>query len=53
MARHAAQGGYLILSGLLLEQAEDVTAAYFAAGFERVHASEHGEWAALTLRYLG
>lgn len=53
MARHAAQGGYLILSGLLLEQAEDVTAAYLAAGFERVYASEHGEWAALTLRYLG
>src|SRR6056300_1061552 len=49
MARHAAQGGYLILSGLLLEQAEDVTAAYLAAGFQRVHASEHGEWAALTL----
>lgn len=53
MARHAAQGGYLILSGLLLEQAEDVTAAYLAAGFERVYASEHGEWAALTLRYMG
>ncbi len=53
MARHAAQGGYLILSGLLLEQAEDVTAAYLAAGFERVYAAEHGEWAALTLRYLG
>jgi ribosomal protein L11 methyltransferase len=40
-------GGHLVLSGLLTEQAEEVAAAYVAAGFARVRRLDEGEWAAL------
>lgn len=49
MARHVAPGGYAILSGLLVEQAEDVLAAYTAQGFVLHHREDLGEWSALTL----
>ncbi|NUB46134.1 50S ribosomal protein L11 methyltransferase [Fertoebacter nigrum] len=50
MARHVALGGIAILSGLLVVQAEAITAAYAAVGFTLDHREDLGEWAALTLR---
>ena len=52
MARNCAKGGLVILSGLLVVQAEAVTAAYVAAGFEPVSREDLGEWSALVLRRL-
>jgi ribosomal protein L11 methyltransferase len=49
MAAHAATGGYVILSGLLVEQAEDVLAAYDAHGFACETREDIGEWSCLTL----
>ncbi|WP_209424900.1 50S ribosomal protein L11 methyltransferase [Pararhodobacter sp. SW119] len=49
IARHTAPGGRAILSGLLTEQAEDVLAAYVAAGYTQERREEIGDWAALTL----
>ena len=50
VAAHAASGGYVILSGLLVEQAEDVTAAYVANGLALAHREDIGEWSTLTLQ---
>lgn len=50
MAAHVAVGGHAILSGLLTPQAEVVTAAYVAVGFELVDRREIGDWTTLTLR---
>ncbi|WP_028028636.1 50S ribosomal protein L11 methyltransferase [Gemmobacter nectariphilus] len=50
MAAHAAPGGHLILSGLLVVQAEDVLAAYVKAGFTLVDREDIGEWSTLVLR---
>lgn len=50
MAAHAAAGGHIILSGLLIPQAEAVIAAYQQAGFTLVGRREIGDWATLTLR---
>jgi ribosomal protein L11 methyltransferase len=50
MARHTAPQGVVILSGLLVVQAEAVTAAYVAAGFTPVSRDDLGEWSALVLR---
>ena len=44
------QVGYVILSGLLVEQAEDVTAAYVANGLALAHREDIGEWSTLTLQ---
>lgn len=49
MASHVAAGGRVILSGLLVEQAEAVLAAYEAQGFALEHREDLGEWSALTL----
>jgi len=49
MARHTAPGGYAILSGLLVTQADDVLAAYLAQGFTLHHREDIGEWCTLTL----
>ncbi len=50
MARVTLGGGYAILSGLLVEQADKVLAAYEAEGFV-LHAREDiGEWSTLTLQ---
>lgn len=49
MARHVAPGGLAILSGLLVIQAEAVTAAYLAAGFTLKSRDDIGEWATLVL----
>lgn len=50
MAAHLAKDGLIILSGLLVVQAEAVTAAYVAAGFEPKTRDDIGEWSTLVLR---
>jgi ribosomal protein L11 methyltransferase len=50
MAAHVAPAGLVILSGLLVVQAEAVTAAYVAAGFDPVTRDDIGEWSTLVLR---
>lgn len=52
MARVITPGGKAILSGLLIEQEADVTAAYTAAGFALEDSLHRGEWAALTFNRL-
>jgi ribosomal protein L11 methyltransferase len=49
MAAHVAPGGRVILSGLLVTQAEAVIAAYAAQGFDVETREDLGEWSALTL----
>jgi ribosomal protein L11 methyltransferase len=50
MAENCVTGGLVILSGLLVVQAETITAAYVAAGFTPVSREDLGEWSALVLR---
>ena len=50
MAAHTAPGSLVILSGLLVAQAESVTAAYVAAGFATQDRDDIGEWSTLILR---
>ena len=50
MAGHVAPEGHAILSGILVEQADDVIAQYGALGFALVANDTLGEWATLTLR---
>lgn len=50
MAAHVAKEGLAILSGLLVVQAEAVTAAYVAAGFALEGREDIGEWSTLVLR---
>jgi ribosomal protein L11 methyltransferase len=49
MAAHAASGGRLILSGLLVGQAEAVTVSYLDQGFALESREDLGEWSALVL----
>lgn len=50
LVRHAAPGGLLVLSGLLETQADDVAAAYQAAGLGQPERRVSGEWASLSWR---
>jgi ribosomal protein L11 methyltransferase len=50
MAAHVAQGGHVILSGILNPQADDVAAAYHAVGFAARARDEIGDWTTLTLQ---
>jgi ribosomal protein L11 methyltransferase len=50
MAAHLAKDGLIILSGLLVVQAESITEAYVANGFTPVSREDLGEWSALVLR---
>jgi len=50
MAAHVASGGLIILSGLLVVQADSITEAYVAAGFTPQAREDLGEWSALVLR---
>ena len=50
MAAHVGRGGLCILSGLLVVQAEAVTAAYVAAGFALEAREDIGEWSTLVLK---
>lgn len=49
MAARIAPGGVAILSGLLIDQADDVLTAYRAQGFTQAARRDLGEWATLTL----
>ena len=49
MAAHVTQGGKLILSGILNEQADDVIAVYQQNGFNVVRRSVIVEWTTLVL----
>jgi ribosomal protein L11 methyltransferase len=50
MAANTAPGGRAILSGLLTEQAEAVTAAHVAQGFVPEAREDIGDWSTLVLR---
>ncbi|SIN82157.1 50S ribosomal protein L11 methyltransferase [Vannielia litorea] len=50
IASALAPGGYAILSGLLNDQAPDVTAAYVAEGLTVASADTIGDWTTLCLR---
>lgn len=50
MAANVAKGGRIILSGLLVVQAEAVTAAYVDKGFTLINREDIGEWSSLILR---
>ncbi|MCZ8333713.1 MAG: 50S ribosomal protein L11 methyltransferase [Rhodobacteraceae bacterium] len=50
MAAHVGVGGIAILSGLLVVQAEAVTAAYVAEGFALEAREDIGEWSTLVLK---
>lgn len=50
VAAHLAPGGLAILSGLLVVQAEAVTAAYVEAGHELAGREDIGEWSTLVMR---
>ncbi|WP_114967213.1 50S ribosomal protein L11 methyltransferase [Alkalilacustris brevis] len=49
MGAHVAPDGQAILSGLLTTQADDVIAAYAAAGFDVAEREDIGDWATLVL----
>lgn len=51
LAAATAQSGYLILSGLLIEQQDEVMAAYAAQNMTLVEATARDEWAILTLTH--
>ena len=50
IAAHLASGGLAILSGLLIEQAEEIVEVYQSQGFDLQTREDLGEWSALTLR---
>jgi ribosomal protein L11 methyltransferase len=50
LARHLMPGGRAILSGLLIEQENEVLAAHRALGLRCEARQHHGDWSALLLR---
>lgn len=50
MARHLQSGGRAVLSGLLTRQADEVIAAYAAAGINLLRQDVIGDWVTLTLQ---
>jgi ribosomal protein L11 methyltransferase len=53
MGAHVQAGGYVILSGLLNEQADEVIRQYQAQGFDLVQREEIGDWTTLTMQRRG
>lgn len=49
IARYSADGAYVILSGVLDDQAQDVKTVYDALGFEEAHRESVTGWTTLTL----
>lgn len=49
MARHTGMGGTVILSGLLVTQADAIIAAYHSAGFNLKSQEDLAEWSTLVL----
>ncbi|TNF59471.1 MAG: 50S ribosomal protein L11 methyltransferase [Rhodobacteraceae bacterium] len=52
LARHAAPGGFAILSGILNEQAEAVQKVYVAEGYNPVASDRIGDWTTLVLQKM-
>jgi ribosomal protein L11 methyltransferase len=52
LATKVKMGGYLLLSGLLIEDAEDIDKAAIPLGFEKINNSESGGWIALLYRQI-
>ena len=52
MAAHLTVGGMAILSGLLVEQADDILEVYRTQGLALEAREDLGEWSALTLRRI-
>jgi ribosomal protein L11 methyltransferase len=50
MAESCTRGGYVILSGILNEQADDVSRAYAARGIAEQNRLIFGDWTTLTLK---
>lgn len=50
MKEHVAEGGYMILSGILTRQADEVVAAYAEQGISEVRRGVIGDWVTLLLR---
>ncbi len=50
MVKHVADGGSLILSGILATQHDAVVAAYTAQGFRHIETLHRGEWVTLHLK---
>ncbi|MGB7316707.1 MAG: 50S ribosomal protein L11 methyltransferase [Planktotalea sp.] len=50
MAANLQADGYMILSGILNEQADEIVAVYAGFGINLTHREEIGEWTSLTLR---
>ena len=50
MAENLQTGGYMILSGILNEQADEIISVYAKSGINMVQRDEIGEWTSLTLR---
>ncbi|MFY9240668.1 MAG: 50S ribosomal protein L11 methyltransferase [Roseovarius sp.] len=53
MTERLNQGGFVILSGILNEQADEVVDVYCALGNSVTHREEIGEWTTLTLQKIG
>ncbi|AZV77172.1 50S ribosomal protein L11 methyltransferase [Parasedimentitalea marina] len=53
MATHLRPGGYAILSGILNEQAENVSEVYARNGINQVRRDEIGDWSTLLLQRQG
>lgn len=52
MTERLNQGGFVILSGILNEQADEVVDVYCALGNSVMHREEIGEWTTLTLQNI-
>lgn len=50
MTQNVAKGGYVILSGILNEQADEVQGVYCGNGFTKVARDENGDWTTLVLQ---
>lgn len=50
MGRFCAESGLVILSGILIEQGDEVIEAYQAQGFNLVSRDNYGDWTTLVLR---
>lgn len=52
LVNHMQDGGFVILSGLLQEQEDDVLAFYLPLGLQLEKSCHNGEWSALLLRKI-
>ena len=50
MKSHVAEGGYMILSGILTRQADEVAAAYAEQGIKELRRGVIGDWVTLVLQ---